>query len=63
MRFIDKLFCGGGFQFPVATTSCNKHCDLSVTTSGGQCTLIGVLSTKYLACVKGVGEQSSWRFF
>jgi len=27
---------GGGFQFPVATMSCNvKHCDLSVTTSGG----------------------------
>jgi hypothetical protein len=34
MRFIDKMFFDGGFQFP-AVESCNKHCDLSVTTSGG----------------------------
>jgi len=56
MRLLDKLFCSGGFQFPVATTSCNKHCDLSVTNIRRVCTLIGVHLLSTWPVLRGSGK-------
>ncbi len=56
MRLLDKLFCSGGFQFPVATTSCNKHCDLSVTNIRRVCTLIGVHLLSTWPVLRGSGN-------